>query len=332
MKLTKPQFLFIETTTECNLRCRQCHMWMSKEPNTTLNTGEKLGLIRELGEWAPGATVVLTGGETMQKRDEFSSLTAACLSNNLACAVNTNATLIEGQSHIDELLTRGPKYFVVSLDSHRAVVHDWIRGIPGTYKKVVTAIRQLINRRREAFSDTHLRVMTNTILFDKNLSEISDTVAFLQEIGVDGIMFQALSRTFLMRGKSDVFFNNHFPKNIDIFDNAIDELIELKQRGAPIVTTDNDFEWMKLYVRNPDFTSEQVCGSGGRNMMVDQHGDVQLCFSMRGLLEGRALGNVRTSRLREIWESQFANDVREIMSSCRKNCGMLNCHRKIEDK
>ncbi len=63
-------------------------------------------------------------------------------------------------------------------------------------------------------------------------------------------------------------------------------------------------------------------------MMVDQHGNVQLCFFMRDILNGRALGNVRQSSLRQLCESGLATEARGVMARCRRNCGMLNCHRK----
>ncbi len=323
-----PTFLFIETTTECNLKCRQCHMWLTQEPAGSLTTSEKVGLVDELAAWSPGATVVLTGGETMMKADEFFALSTAGRRGELSIAANTNATLIEDDL-VDTLLTDGPTYLVISLDSHRPEVHDWIRGRKGTHAKVIDAIRSLVKRRAEAFPTSDVKVMTNTILFDENVEDIADLVSYLVDLGVDGVMFQALSRTFLNRAKSDIFFDKHFPGNVGKFDEAIDELLALQRKGAPIVTSANDLGWMKLYVRNPDFIGEQVCGSGARNMMVDQMGDVQLCFSMRGLMGGQPLGNVRDSSLRELWDGSMAETARGIMSSCRKNCGMLNCHRKI---
>ena len=45
-------------------------------------------------------------------------------------------------------------------------------------------------------------------------------------------------------------------------------------------------------------------------------------------MNGQALGNVKNISLKEVWSSNKAEKAREIMSSCRKNCGMLNCHRE----
>jgi MoaA/NifB/PqqE/SkfB family radical SAM enzyme len=325
--LPAPRFLFIETTTECNLRCRQCHMWLTREPETTLRTEEKTALVHQLADWSPAATVVLTGGETMNKREEFFALSRACRQRGLTAAANANETRID-EGVLNRLLTEGPRYLVISLDSHRRELHDWIRGVPGTHDQVVTALRGLIARKHVAYPHSDVRIVTNTIVFDQNVGELNEYVAFARELGVDGIMFQMLSRTFLLASKRDSFFEQHFPREAARVDAAIDGLLELKARGAPILTSENDLRWMKLYARNPDFIGEQVCGSAERNMMVDQHGDVQLCFSMRGLMGGRALGNVRSWGLRELWESTLAAEARQVMAGCRQNCGMLNCHRK----
>lgn len=325
-----PNFLFIETTTECNLRCRQCHMWLSHEPSDSLNTSEKLRLVEELASWSPGATVVLTGGETMRKREEFFAISQACRTQGLASAANTNATYINSEAVIDQLLQEGPRYLVISLDSHRPERHDWIRGQTGVGSHVLEVVKQLVERKRQYFPTTDVKVMTNTILYNGNIGDVGPLVEQLTNMGVDGIMFQALSRTFWHQGSHDVFFDGHFPKDISAFDQAIDGLLERQRAGAPIVTTPNDLGWMKLYIRDPDFIGEQVCGSGERNMMVDQRGDVQLCFSMRGLMQGRALGNVRQISLRSLWEGIFANEARKVMGDCRQNCGMLNCHRRLD--
>jgi len=325
-----PSFLFIETTTECNLRCRQCHMWRSTEPADSLGTEDKLRLVDELALWSPGATVVLTGGETMRKGEEFFALTRACRDAGLHAATNTNATYLRVDADLDRLLTEGPNYLVVSLDSHRPELHDWIRGQAGTGQHVLDVLRRLVERRRAHHPGSPVRIMTNTILFDRNLDELDALVVTLQDIGVDGVMFQALSRTFWLQGERDVFFDSHFPRDVARFDAAIDRLLALQAAGAPIVTSANDLGWIKLYARDPDFIGEQVCASGERNMMVDQRGDVQLCFSMRGLMEGRALGNVRHAGLRVLWEGAMADRARGVMAGCRQNCGMLNCHRRIE--
>ncbi len=322
-----PRFLFIETTTECNLRCRMCHLWMTREPSTTLRTNEKIRLVEELAAWSSGAVVVLTGGETMQKTDEFFALTSACRRHGLSSAANTNGTLID-EAMVDRLLSEGPRHLVLSLDSQRPELHDRMRGRSGTWERVVSAIRTLVKRRAAAFTNSDVRVMVNCILFDENLADLAGFIATVTDLGVDGIMFQVLDRTFGNRSKVDVSFETHFPRDRKALEAAFETIAASRARGAPIVTTDADLRFMRLYAERPDAVSDQVCGSAERNLMVDMHGNVQLCFNMHSLFGGRVLGNVRDGGLRCWWESEFASEARGIMSECRKSCGMLNCHRK----
>jgi radical SAM protein with 4Fe4S-binding SPASM domain len=304
-------------------------MWRSREPATALSTDEKLALLHQFATWAPGASVVLTGGEPLHKRDEFFSLMRTCRQHALQAAVNTNATLVD-EAAVDQLLTEGPRFLLVSLDSHRPELHDWVRGVPGSHERAVSTLRRLLARRREAYPGSDLRLLTNTIIFDGNIDELEAYVEFAQTLGVDGVTFQMLSRTFMLAARRDTFFERHFPRDVARVDLAIERLMALRASGAPIATPASDLHWMKLYARDPDFLGEQVCGSAERNMMVDQHGNVQLCFFMREILDGRVLGNIRQSSLSELWASALATEARGEMARCRRNCGMLNCHRKQE--
>jgi MoaA/NifB/PqqE/SkfB family radical SAM enzyme len=326
--LAPPRFVFLEVTSTCNLRCGHCHLWTTREPPDALRTEEKVRVIEALASFSPRAVVVLTGGETMSKHDEFFALTSACRRVGLSSAANTNGTLVRA-GDVDRLLREGPRHLVVSLDSHRPEVFDRTRGVPGTFDTVTSLLRALVAR-RSALGGSDVQLMTSTILFDENLRELEATVEFLLGLGVDRLLFQPLSRTFGLARARDVFFERHLPRDFAVVDAAIDRLVALRRAGVPIETTVNDLEWMKLYFRNPDFIGEQVCGSGERNVMIDQCGRVQLCFRMLDLTGGRFLGNVRDDSLQRLWTGNFATSVREVMAACRQNCGMLNCHRRME--
>jgi MoaA/NifB/PqqE/SkfB family radical SAM enzyme len=328
MTASSPRFVFLEVTSTCNLRCGHCHLWQSAEPPDSLTTAEKVRLIDDLAGWVDRAVVVLTGGETMAKREEFFSLSQACRRGGLSSSANTNGTFIDDAT-VPRLLEEGPKYLVLSLDSHHADVFDRTRGNKGTFDTVTRAIRALVAY-RATLSSCDVRIMTSTVLFDENVGEVTDLVRFCHELGVDGMLFQPLARTFGLRRRTDTFFERHFPRDPAAWDGAVDQLLAMKSAGAPIETAVNDLNWMRLYGRDPDFVGEQVCGSADRNMMVDQMGRVQLCFRMHDLLGGRFLGNIREQSLRELWTADLAAEARGIMANCRQNCGMLNCHRRME--
>lgn len=320
-----PQYLFVEITSECNLRCKHCQLWQTTEPAGTLRTSEKLGAVREFASFARRPTVVLTGGETTSKREEFFALTRLCRELGVSSAANTNGTLI-GPGVVERLVTEGPRYLVVSLDSHRAEVHDYVRGVPGTFERATGLIRALA--RAASGRADRPRILTNLVVCDLNVSDLREYVVFVRELGADAVLFQMLARTFALRGERDAFFERHLPRDVNAFDAAMDDIVAARAEGLPIETTPADFAWMKRYVRAPDFVGEQVCGSHERNIMLNMHGDVQLCFAMRSLLGGRVLGNVRERSLRSMWEGELAAEARGTMANCRKNCGMLACHRR----
>lgn len=322
-----PHYLFIETTTACNLRCRQCHMWMSEEPPGTLTTEEKVALVDQFGSWAEHGVVVITGGEPFLKTAEVMALSRRARSYGLSVAVNTNGTCMP-ESLYDELLTDGPHYLILSLDAPDAATHDWIRGRAGTYDAVIGTVQGLLAARRERHPTSDVRVLANSILCAETLPKALALIELVRALGADGVMFQALARTFMNRAQGDPFFEQHRPRDMGLVDQVLDTLIALRQSDRFLHTEVRDLEWMKLYFRDPDFISEPVCGSAHRNMMVNMFGEQQLCFAMKGLLGGKHLGSVRSVALRQAWESPEAAQARSVMDACRKNCGMLHCHRR----
>lgn len=322
-----PHYLFVETTTACNLRCRQCHMWMSTEPAGTLTTAEKVALVDEFGRWARRGVVVITGGEPFLKADEVLAISRTARRHGHSVAVNTNGTLIPPDL-FDALLQEGPHYLVFSIDAPDAATHDWVRGRPGTWTAVVDAIRDLVAARSTRHPGSDVKVLVNGILCARTLPVALEHVAFTRALGVDGVMFQALARTFMNQSQGDPFFERYLPRDLELVDRVLDELIALRDQDPFINTEARDLQWMKLYFRNPDFISEPVCGSAHRNMMVNMFGEIQLCFAMKDLLGGEHLGSVRRMSLRSAWESAHAAEARTIMDNCRRNCGMLHCHRR----
>jgi radical SAM protein with 4Fe4S-binding SPASM domain len=302
------------------------------DPEGVLSTQEHVRLVEEMASLSPGATITLSGGEPMLKCDRFFAITSACQARGLPCKVNTNGTVLNADN-LGRLLREGPSTLSISLDSHRSKVHDWMRRKPGTFDAAVHGIRQLVAQRS---GGRPMRIQISAILSDINIGEIQDYVTFAIDLGVDDVLFQVLAPTFANQSNEDPFFEEHFPRDPEMWDAAMDTVQRLQSEGAPIGTTANDLNEARDMVirksegRLPEITETQICDSGDRNLMIDQNGDVMLCFFMRTLTGGRPLGTVRDSSLRELWESKFAAETRAVMNTCRKTCGMLNCHRRKE--
>lgn len=322
-----PRTIFIEIGTECNSNCKYCHMWTTKETAGGLTTEEKIKIIREFKKNNPDGKIVLTGGETMLKYDEFFNLSMECTKWGLFCAANTNASLINDKN-IEKILKDGPKYLVVSLDSHIEKYHEYSRGIDGGFEHATDVLKKLVKAKKE--NKSKVEILTNSVIYDMNIDGMVDYIDFVEKLGIDGCIFQMISKTFFLKGEQDYFFKNHFFKDKVDAQNKIQNVIDILDNHKIVRTTKQDFEWMKLYINNPDFIGEQVCGSYEKNIMVDTYGEMQLCFNMKNINNGKSLGNVREFNYNvvEAWNSEKASNARVVMKNCRLNCGILNCHRK----
>lgn len=322
-----PATFFIEVTTECNSHCRYCHMWALKDASDGLTTAEKCSMVAGFSRLNPSGEVVLTGGETMGKMGEFLALTRQCRQLGLRSAANTNGSHVSPENY-EQLLLDGPTFLVFSLDSHLASVHDFNRGLSGSWRQTILAIEGLLRKRSELQCQGATEILTNSVLLDGNIAGLFELVDFLVGLGVDGATFQILSPTFHRRGQGDVFYERNFFKDRPFAVDMLQKLIDRLDAFPVVRTTSTDLRWMQRYILFPGELEEGVCGSHERNMMVDYRGDVQLCFNMRKVFHGEVVGNVRVTPLGELWTGDRAGAARDVMRGCRLTCGMLNCHRK----
>ncbi len=262
----------------------------------------------------------------MSKMDEFFALTKLCRKLNLDSSANTNSTYIT-DNLIEKTLIEGPTNLLISLDSHLSKVHDYIRGKEGTFDHVVSTIQSLVKLKKKS-AHIKTRIVTSTIIFNDNIGLWRDYILFAKNLGVDGMLFQIIDKTFWNQAPNDLFFEKNFFKDKERAKNKIDQIIEEFGNDPAIYTKPQDLRWMKLYIDNPNYISEQVCDSHKRNMMIDMNGNVSLCFYMHYLTSGKHIGNIREHRIKDLWRSQYAGQTRNVMKTCRLHCGMQNCHRK----
>ncbi len=321
-----PSNLFIEITQECNYHCRYCHMWTLKDPADALSSDEKASTIRQFARMSPTGHVVFAGGEVM-KKDEFWMLVREARDCGLFSAANTNGSFI-GPENYERVLKEGPDQLTISLDSRMSDVHDYHRGVRGSFAATVKTISALLSLRDRIGRGAQPRITTNSVLTDRNIHDVLSYASFATELGLDGCTFQVLGPTFHGKGREDVFYRKHFFPDRGAAINALQELRDRLSEYPVVLTTDNDLRWMQSYIANPDGLIEPICNSHERNMMIDHQGEVQLCFDMRKIFDGKSIGNVRSSSLFDLWSGDTAEAARGIMEHCRRSCGMLNCHRR----
>lgn len=318
-----PAHVFLETTIECNLRCTQCDIYTLSNPAGELSLEERRAVVRQVAAWHPSIRIVFSGGEPFFRRRMLYDVAETCRDSGVYTTLNTNGTLIL-DSDVELLPFSGIRCVVVSVDSDEPDVHDRIRGIPGTYARAISAIRRLVASRDRAGTD--FTVLTSTIVGNHNLDRMHRMVDLFEALGVDTTLFQPIQPTFARPVSARWWVDNPmFPDSMELVSRGIDRLVALKSQGRRLFQTEGQFEDMRDYFRNPQGLPSGRCTAMDKHLMVDMLGDVRLCFNMDriGL---PPVGNVRSKGLREIWEEQVVEDVRNRMRSCREGCASMLCH------
>lgn len=318
--INAPKHIFLDTSIECNLRCVQCDIWTLKNPPNSITLEERIKVLKETKLWSEQPKVVLTGGELLMRPDRLYETTEAAKSLGVYITISSNGTLVRS-SDLMKLPQSGISCIVFSIDSHHEEVHDSIRGVKGTYKKVINSVN-LVNKIK---AGTSLSILTSTIIGEHNLHEIEPLVDFLESTGAETTVFQPIQPIFARKLENNWQMGKLFPRDFDKIDRGIDMILKLKQSGRRIYQTEQQFEDMRYYFKNPLKVREGQCAAFHSSMMIDITGQVRLCFNMEriGL---KPIGNIRESTLQELWTGTEAQKAREVMKKCTEGCASMVCH------
>lgn len=323
MTAAYPAHVFLEVQMTCNLRCVQCDIHTLRNPPDELTEAERRSVVQQVAEWDPAIRVVLAGGELFSRRSMLYAVAEEALARGVYTTLSSNGTLIHDED-VERLPHSGIRCIVLSVDSDEPDVHDRIRGVPGTFDKVVASIRRLVAARDRCRTD--FTVLTSTILGAHNLHRVPQMVSFLESLGVDTTLFQPIQPAFA-RPRAARWWEHDplFPSDPALVDRGLDALVSLRGAGRRIFQTPDQLEDARRYLHRPWEVEAGMCAAMDRHLMVDMVGDVRLCFNMEriGL---RPVANVRRRALREIWRDAQVERTRERMRTCREGCASMLCH------
>lgn len=172
----RPVLVFWETTRACLLACRHCRAEAQRDPLPgELSLTEARRLLQQIADFGrPAPVVIFTGGDVLMRPDIFRLLDLAG-SLGLRVAVAPSATPLLEEDAFRQFADAGVHSLSLSLDGPEPV-HDGVRGVPGTYRAVVRAIRQA--------HDAGLAVQINTVVMRSTAEHLADVAALLLEEGI----------------------------------------------------------------------------------------------------------------------------------------------------
>lgn len=308
--IAKPTRIIFCMTLRCNIKCKQCAIW--RLPNKEeLTTNEWKKAIYELRQFIGPYRVQLAGGEIFVRKD-IPEIIRFATKNDVLTGIVSNGTMITPELAKD-LVSAGLGYIHISVDGIKPETHDFIRGIPGVHSKAMKSINYLL----DASKDSGMSICLATIIMKKNMNELIDLVHWVEDKGLDGIIFNPLGPTIdsdpEWYKKTDLWFDDLVEINA-----IIDKLSSLKKQGAKIINPPEQFEEMKSYFKKPFVLRKDNCMVGITNLDFTCDGDMHTCYKMA------SIGNIKEISPREAWNSDLAKSVRQKIKNCDIHCSPGN--------
>lgn len=282
-----PLFASYNVTGRCNMRCVFCEWWKTVTPELpTKKAIASIDAVCSLGV----PFFDLSGGEPLLRKDII-TLAKRVSSHGCLVSMNTNATLLDG-AKVSEVA----KVFdlvIVSLDGPREV-HDKIRGVVGTYNKVMKAIKLL--------KASGVRVGVNSVVTPWNITMLPKFIEELR-MQVDLVQVQPI---------------HPYPppaENVpsrEAVSQLLDYLLKLKTSETGFLGVPTDF--IKGFEAFFNSQAPKICHAGELYIGINPSGELLACPARSDIVLGDTLGGSLNNILKE---KQSNNEGWCKVSSCR---------------
>ena len=330
-----PKFLFLDTNLQCNLKCKHCMYWTRPEIAlpTHITIERRAEIIDEFSQLNPSGTVVICGGESMMNPDRYYAISRQCRQLGLKCFSVVNGTMITTPEDAEKMILEGASEVTISLNSHIKSVHDYTRGMDGSFEFATNAIKLLLEARDKLGKTTPIYAMA--VICELNYKELDGFYDYvLNELKADKLKLNFLQPTF---GTLDSMkLNDKFYRNNIITD--YDELVRVIKycdEKYNLNLNPDYIDVVKLYHRSVNTngdaalgwggkgTEKPICNSYERNIMVDMNGMARLCFST-------GFPGTQLTKFGDLDQFWYGTDpLRKRMSTCTQYCGISHSVRRL---
>jgi MoaA/NifB/PqqE/SkfB family radical SAM enzyme len=289
----KPHHAQWMITRKCNYRCRGCNVWKEQDQRELSTEEIKRGLdiLKDLGI----VEIVLSGGDPLLREDadeiieHASRLFVTTVYDNGSMAVEK----IEALRNVD--------FVAISIDSLDAAKNDYIKGVPGAWKKAMETVETLHNE--------GISVSVTPTISQLNLYEIVDITNYFSQKGIP--LWYCLYSFDSSEDVNQLFRIGKMNDEFAITDTQAmvklcDSVIEMKRKNKNILITTRLLNALRsLYLEGKRTWN---CRALQNFLVVDHLGRIAGCHSH----------NFAASvfDLPKIWKSEEFNSLRKTYRKC----------------
>ncbi len=260
-------------------------------------------MLSDLRRWLGPRQVVFTGGEPLL-RPYTIDLVAYASSIGLLAEVLTHGYW-DDQTRIEKLVLAKPWRVTISVDGI-GELHTKIRRREKFWEKTSKTIETVKRVRKQNHGRTLIRL--KTVIMSHNLDGVCEVARYANQEGMD-VFFQPIEQNYNTPEDPGWFeHSENWPRDTEKAVRVVQQLIRMKQDGYRIGNGYEQLEVMIPYFRRPEalrvatqshvaHEHRSLC-SATTMLQVQANGDVTICCSQK------PVGNIKTARIREIWENR----------------------------
>lgn len=331
-----PAFCLLVVSKKCNFKCKMCNMWKNINRATErkeLTLEEIKGFIDDLKNVTREPIFIhLIGGEALL-RDDLMEIISYIRESGFNSSITTNGFYIDEDMAKRIVESRLTGIFL-SLDGFKEETHDYLRGVKGSYRKVMDAIG-LLDKYRGTDKANRLSIGITMTMMEKNLDEVLDLVEWANDNDlINDVFLNACLQPFDCDNYERDWFKSKayteiWPQDTEKISSLLEKLAVLKEKGYKLCNPPEQLRLIKWYFKSPyRFIHEQKikCPRGDLAPEVNAYGDIAMCFCMP------PVGNIREKKFSQVWFSSQMQMARDEINSCKKDCDIaVNCFYKIEN-
>ena len=291
------RFGSIVSTYRCNAKCNMCNIWRfptRAADEVGVEVYQKLPQMRALN---------LTGGEVFLRAD-IDDMVTVLKTKARRIVISSNGWFVDRTLRLFE--KHGNSIGIRISIEGLSRANDRIRGMPRGFDN---ALRILTALHGMGITDIGFGLTVQ----DANAQDVKELYRLARMMNVE----------FATAALHNSFYFHKQDNRIDSTQNAI---AALKELAADLLRSRKPKDWFRAYFNYGLINYLQgrerllPCRMAHDAFFLDPNGDVLPC---NGMDQAMPLGNLRVQSWEEIWHSEAAEQARQSVRNCRKQCWMM---------
>ena len=283
-------------TYRCNARCTMCNRYKAPsrpDEEISLETIKKLPKMYFTN---------ITGGEPFI-REDLPDIVRELYTKSDRIVISTNGYFTD---RIIALAEEFPEVGIrVSIEGLEQTNNE-IRGLPDGFNSGYSTLKKLVEMK-------HPDVGFGMTVQDRNAPDLVPLYKLSNELGMEFATASLHNSFYFVEAKNIIHDRPMVAKN---FENLINELLKSKEPK----------KWFRAYFNhgliNYIYGQPRLlpCDMAFDTFFIDPYGDVMPC---NGTKDKEVMGNLNEQSWDELWESEQAERVRNVVRHCDRNCWMI---------